>query len=83
MAVLGDTPAAALMGGFKEGVGGATRGCRTCMIKTEELCAIVSNEYQIKKYPYLLVHFHLLVKVWTIKAKRTQPTSFSLFTFGI
>lgn len=32
VAFIGDTPAAALVGGFKEGVGGASRGCRTCMI---------------------------------------------------
>ena len=34
---IGDTPAAALAGGFKEGVGGAHRGCRTCMITSHEL----------------------------------------------
>lgn len=28
---IGDTPAAALAGGFKEGVGGAHKGCCTCI----------------------------------------------------
>lgn len=35
---LGDTPAAAVAGGFKEGVGGAYRCCRTCMVKRADLC---------------------------------------------
>ena len=34
---IGDTPAAALAGGFKEGVGGAHRGCRTCMITSDQV----------------------------------------------
>lgn len=38
IAFIGDTPAAGLVGGFKEGVGGAFRGCRTCMVKKAELC---------------------------------------------
>lgn len=38
VAFLGDTPASGLVGGFKEGVGGAYRGCRSCMITTEQLC---------------------------------------------
>ncbi len=40
---IGDTPAAGLVGGFKEGVGSAYRGCRTCMIKKEELCLKVND----------------------------------------
>ena len=40
---LGDTPASGLAGGFKEGVGGAYRCCRTCMITSDELSSIVSN----------------------------------------
>ncbi len=43
VAFLGDTPAAGLVGGFKEGVGAAFRGCRTCMIKNKELCAKVCH----------------------------------------
>ena len=39
---LGDTPASALAGGFKEGVGGAYRCCRTCMIASTELSSTVS-----------------------------------------
>ncbi|XP_038063356.1 uncharacterized protein LOC119734056 [Patiria miniata] len=35
--VLGDTPAAQLMGGFKEGVGKAYKPCRTCEVTHEEL----------------------------------------------
>ena len=38
---LGDTPASGLVGGFKEGVGGAYRCCRTCMVKSSELCSQV------------------------------------------
>ena len=41
VAFLSDTPAAGLVGGFKEGVGGASRGCRTCMIKHEEMSSKV------------------------------------------
>lgn len=37
----GDTPAAGLVGGFKEGVGGAIRGCRNCFVKKKELCSKV------------------------------------------
>ena len=37
--VVGDTPASDLIGGFKEGVGGANR--RTCMIMRTELCTKV------------------------------------------
>ena len=40
---LGDTPASGLVGGFKEGVGGAYRCCRTCMVKSEELCTQVNH----------------------------------------
>ena len=40
---LGDTPASGLVGGFKEGVGGAYRCCRTCMIKSSELCSKVNQ----------------------------------------
>ena len=42
VAFVGDTPASALIGGFKEGVGGAYRGCRSCMIETEDLSTTVS-----------------------------------------
>ena len=38
VAFIGDTPAAGLVGGFKKGVGGAYRGCRTCMITSADLC---------------------------------------------
>ena len=38
---IGDTPASGLVGGFKEGVGGAHRGCRTCMITSKQLCTNV------------------------------------------
>ena len=31
LAMVGDTPAMATVGGFKEGVGGALRKCRHCM----------------------------------------------------
>lgn len=37
VAFLGDTPAAGLAGGFKEGVGSARRCCRNCLVKNEEL----------------------------------------------
>lgn len=42
VAFLGDTPASALAGGFKEGVGGAYRCCRTCMITSDDCSSIVS-----------------------------------------
>lgn len=35
--IAGDTPASALLGGFKEGVAGATHPCRRCMISKNEL----------------------------------------------
>lgn len=38
---IGDTPASALVGGFKEGVGTTHRGCRTCMILSDQLCSKV------------------------------------------
>ena len=41
VAFIGDTPAAGLVGGFKEGVGGSYRPCRTCMITTDKLCSKV------------------------------------------
>ena len=41
LSFIGDTPASALAGGFKEGVGGAYRGCRTCMITSEQLSSKV------------------------------------------
>lgn len=43
VAFLGDTPASALAGGFKEGVGGAYRCCSTCMVASEDLSSIVSR----------------------------------------
>lgn len=43
IAFLGDTPAAAMAGGFKEGVGGAYRCCRTCMIKRSDIANKVNN----------------------------------------
>lgn len=42
--VVGDTPASGLIGGFKEGVGGANRCCRTCMIMRTELCTKVYQD---------------------------------------
>ena len=39
---LGDTPAAGVASGFKEGVGGANRFCRTCMINKVDICQKVS-----------------------------------------
>ena len=44
---LGDTPASGLVGGFKEGVGGAYRFCWTCMIKSSELCSQVNESVVI------------------------------------
>lgn len=41
IAFIGDTPASGLVGGFKEGVGGALRCCRSCMIKSDDLCTKV------------------------------------------
>ena len=34
---LGDTPASACAGGFKESVGGAFRKCRVCMVLPQEM----------------------------------------------
>lgn len=42
---VGDTPASGLVGGFKEGVGGANRCCRTCMVTRAELCTKVNHLY--------------------------------------
>lgn len=41
IAFIGDTPASGLVGGFKEGVGSAYRGCRSCMITKNDLCSKV------------------------------------------
>ena len=41
IAFIADTPAAGLVGGFKEGVGGAYRSCRSCMITCDQLCSRV------------------------------------------
>ena len=41
---IADTPAAAMASGFKEGVGGAKKPCRTCMISKEELSVKVLIE---------------------------------------
>ena len=40
--VLADTPAAQLIGGFKEGVGKAISPCRTCDAKRSELPSIIT-----------------------------------------
>ena len=42
---LGDTPASALVGGFKEGVGGAYRCCRSCMITSDDLSTVVCYSF--------------------------------------
>lgn len=47
---LGDTPASSLVGGSKEGVGGAYRCCRTCMIKSDDLSTIVSYLFTPVEY---------------------------------
>lgn len=44
---LGDTPASSLVGGFKEGVGGAYRCCSTCMIISDDLSKSVSHFYSV------------------------------------
>ena len=51
---LGDTPAASLVGGFKEGVGGAFKCCRTCMIKFSSV--VFSGEGQY----ILLLRIHII-----------------------
>ena len=40
----GDTPANNLIGGFKESVGGAYRGCRECMVTKEEMYSIFIHD---------------------------------------
>ena len=47
---LGDTPASSLVGGFKEGVGGAYR---TCMITSDDLSSVVSY--------YLMMHVYTCI----------------------
>lgn len=42
IAFIGDTPAAGLVGRFKEGVGSAFRGCRICMTNINQLRLKVS-----------------------------------------
>lgn len=37
LAVIADTPASNLLGGYKEGVGGARRKCRHCMADFEDI----------------------------------------------
>ena len=57
LAFLGDTPASALVGGFKEGVGGAYRCCSTCMITSSTLSSIVSLSVMLifnRLMPYLV-----------------------------
>lgn len=49
MCVLADTPAANFLGGFKEGVGGAQRPCRTCDVHKADLdTGFVSTSFQIR-----------------------------------
>ena len=57
---LGDTPASALVGGFKEGVGGAYRCCSTCMITSDELSSVVS--YLINLY-HSIQNFFILIQL--------------------
>lgn len=61
---LGDTPASGLVDGFKEGVGGAYRCCRTCMVKSEELCTQVNHikTIVITIISYVTVNFSLNVE---------------------
>lgn len=43
---IGDTPAANMVAGFKEGVGGARRKCRTCYTDAQQMINCVScTEY--------------------------------------
>ena len=44
VAFCGDTPASNLIGGFKEGVGGAYRGCRECLATKEEMYSIFIHD---------------------------------------
>ena len=41
---LGDTPASAVAAGFKEGVGGANKCCKTCMVSKQELSLKVPSK---------------------------------------
>lgn len=60
---LGDTPASGLVhvGGFKEGVGGAYRCCRTCMVKSEELCTQVNHSMTITTVITIIIIFGVTV----------------------
>lgn len=44
VAFCGDTPASNFIGGFKESVGGAYRGCRECMATKEDMYSIFTHE---------------------------------------
>lgn len=41
---LGDTPAAQLLGGFKEGVGMAEKPCRSCEVRYDNLASSFSED---------------------------------------
>ena len=45
LCMVGDTPAVALAGGFKEGVGFANKKCRHCMANNEQIQINVSVIY--------------------------------------
>lgn len=48
-AVIADTPASQLMGGYKESVGGAKRKCRHCMADFHEMqCRFREEEFQLR-----------------------------------
>lgn len=52
VALVADTPAANLMGGFKEGVGFANKPCRTCHVSKDELKQKVTiTQCQIRTLP--------------------------------
>ena len=69
---IGDTPASALAGGFKEGVGGAHRGCRTCMITSDQL--------DQKVCVYLTYVYMYVCPLWVISYIQLDDSELTLRT---
>ncbi|XP_071845762.1 uncharacterized protein [Apostichopus japonicus] len=73
VALIADTPAANLMGGFKEGVGFANQPCRTCHVSRDELKQKLKVEQcQLRALPDHIMKCTLLFEQPLTKAARKE-----------
>lgn len=84
--LMGDTPAAQLMGGFKEGVNFAHMPCRTCLITREEIQLLLSehtfqyrNKYQHEAHVRLVTDMTLSKKDRKYNSKHSGVNSDHIF----